>query len=193
MLKVLRLSLGNSKLQLPPQIFDGIFFVALAVCFGSLSCWKTHPRPIFSALTEGRRLSPKISWYMAPFILPSIRWSHPVPLVKKHPQSIRFPPPCFTVGMVFLGLYSAFLFLQIRRVELMPNSSILVSSPSPKPPPDHPGVLWQTSDGPVHVPSSAEEPSACSRILTLHGVVLLVVLFVTVVPTAFRSLTSYPV
>ncbi len=25
-------------------------FVALAVCFGSLSCWNTHPRPIFNAL-----------------------------------------------------------------------------------------------------------------------------------------------
>ena len=63
-------------------------FVALAVCFGSLSCWKTyHPRPIFSALTEGRRLSPKISRYMAPFILPSIQWSHPVPLAKKHPKA----------------------------------------------------------------------------------------------------------
>ena len=73
-------------------------FVALAVYFGSLSCWKTHLQPIFSALTEGRRLSPKISrWY----ILPSIRC--PVPLAEKHPQSIRFPPPCFTVGMVFLG------------------------------------------------------------------------------------------
>ena len=51
-----------------------------------------------------------------------------VPLAEKHTQSIRFPPLCFTVGMVFLGLYSAFLFLQTRRVELMPNSSILVSS-----------------------------------------------------------------
>ena len=94
-------------------------FVALAVCLGSLSCWKTHPRPIFSTLTEGRRLSPKISQYMAPFFLCSIRWSRPVPLAEKHPQSIRFPPPCFTVGMVFLGLYSSFLFLQTRRVELM--------------------------------------------------------------------------
>ena len=103
-------------------------FVALAICFGSLSCWKTHPPPIFSALTEGRRLSPKISRYMALFILPLIRWSRPVPLAEKHPQSIRFPPPCFTVGMVFLGLYSAFLFLQTRQVELMPNRSILVSS-----------------------------------------------------------------
>ena len=103
-------------------------FVALAVCFGSLSCWKTHPRPIFSALTEGRRLSPKLSRYMAPFILPSIRWSHPVHLAEKQPQSIRFPSPCFTVGMVFLGLYSTFLFLQTQWVKLMPNSSILVSS-----------------------------------------------------------------
>ena len=102
-------------------------FDALAVCFGSLSCWKTHPRPIFSALTEGR-LYPKISRYMASFILLSIRWSHPVPLAEKHPQNIRFPPPCFTMGIMFLGLYSAFLFLQTRQVELMPNSSILVSS-----------------------------------------------------------------
>ena len=115
----------------------------------------------------------KISRYMAPFILPSIRWSRPVPLAEKHPQSIRFPPPCFTVGMVFLGLYSAFLFLQTRRVELSQALfwSHLTTSPSPKPPPDHPGVLWQTSDGPVHVPSSAEEPCACSRILILYSVV----------------------
>ena len=103
-------------------------FVALAVCFESLSCWKTHPQPIFSALTEGKRLSPKISRYLAPFNPPSIWWSRPVPLAEKHHQSIRFPPPCFRVGRVFLGLYSAFLFLKTRRVELMSNSSILVSS-----------------------------------------------------------------
>ena len=97
-------------------------FVALAVCFGSLSCWKTHPWPIFSAHTEGRRLSPKISRYMPHFILPSIRWSRPV-----HWETPT--PPCFTVGMVFLGLYSAFLFLQTRRESSWcPNSSILVSS-----------------------------------------------------------------
>ena len=95
-----------------------------------------------------------VARYMAPFILPSIRWSRPVPLAEKHPQSIRFPPPCFKVGMVFLGLYSAFLFLQTQWVELMPNSSILV-------------WFWQTSEGPVHVPSSPEEPWACSRILIL--------------------------
>ena len=55
------------------------------------------------------------------------------------------------------------LFLETRRVELMPNSSILVSS-------DH-ITFWQTSDGPVHVPSSAEQPCVYSRILILHSVV----------------------
>ncbi len=29
--------------------------------------------------------------------------SCPVPLAEKHPQRIMFPPPCLTVGMVFLG------------------------------------------------------------------------------------------
>ncbi len=100
--------------------------VALAVCLGSLSCWKTQPWPIFNALTEGRRLLAKIPRYMAPSNLPSIRCSRPVPFAEKHPQSMMFPPPCFTVGMVFLGLYSS--FLQTWRVEFIPKSFILVSS-----------------------------------------------------------------
>ncbi|KAK6291199.1 hypothetical protein J4Q44_G00383970 [Coregonus suidteri] len=102
--------------------------VDLAVCFGSLSCWKTQPRPIINALTEGRRLLAKISRYMAPSILPSIRCSRPVPFAEKHPQRMMFPPPCFTVGMVFLGLYSSFFFLQTQRVEFRPKSSMFVSS-----------------------------------------------------------------
>ncbi|KAE8592657.1 hypothetical protein XENTR_v10005457 [Xenopus tropicalis] len=78
-------------------------FVAFAVCFGSLSCWNTHPRPIFSFLAEGRRLSFRISRYMAPSIFPLMRISCPVPLAEKHPQSKMFPPPCLTVGTVFWG------------------------------------------------------------------------------------------
>ncbi len=97
--------------------------VALAVCLGSLSCWKTQPRPIFNALTEGRRLLAKILRYMAPSILPSIRCSRPVPFAETHPQSMMCPPPCFTVGMLFLGLYSSF-FLQTRRVEFIPLWSL---------------------------------------------------------------------
>ncbi len=78
-------------------------FVALVVCFGSLSCWKLHPRPIFSVLAEGRRFSSNILWYLAPSIGPSMRRSHPVPLAEKQLQNMMFPPPCLTVGMVFLG------------------------------------------------------------------------------------------
>ncbi len=66
--------------------------------------------------------------YMAPSIVPLMQCSCSVPLTEKHPQSIMFPPPCLTVGMVFLGSWVAFLLLQTRRVELMPKSSILVSS-----------------------------------------------------------------
>ncbi len=71
-MKVSRLTFGNSNLQLPPQMFYGIkagdwlghsrtlmcfflrhSFVALAVCFGSLSFWNTRPRPIFNAHVHG--------------------------------------------------------------------------------------------------------------------------------------------
>ncbi len=81
---------------------------ALAVCLGSLSCWKTQPRPIFNALTEGRRLLAKILRYIGPSILHSIRCSRPVPFAEKHPQSMM-PPPMLhgwdgVLGMVLVLL-----------------------------------------------------------------------------------------
>ncbi len=103
-------------------------FVARAVCLGSLSCWKTQPRFIFNALADGRRFSLKISRYMAPFILSFTQISRPGPFAEKQPQSMMFPPPCFTVGMVFFGCNSAFFLLQTRQVEFLPKSYILVSS-----------------------------------------------------------------
>ncbi len=103
-------------------------FIARAVCLGSLSCWKTQPRFIFNALADGRRFSLKISQYMAPFILSFTQISRPGPFAEKQPQSMMFPPPCFTVGMVFFGCNSAFFLLQTRQVEFLPKSSILVSS-----------------------------------------------------------------
>ncbi len=42
-------------------------------------------------------------WYTAPSIVPLMRCSCPVLLAEKYPHSIMFPPPCLTVGMVFLG------------------------------------------------------------------------------------------
>src|SRR4029434_6429439 len=103
---------------------------------------------------EGMRFKPNILRYMAPSIVPSTQWSRPVPLADKQPQRIVLPPRCLTVGMLFLGSYSAFFPLQMRQVELMPKSLILVSSDhilSPNPPYNHSSVHWQTSDGPVHV------------------------------------------
>ncbi len=136
--------------QLPPKIFYGVEIWRLArplqdlemlltkpllrcraVCLGSLSCWKTQPRFIFNALADGRRFSLKISWYMAPFILSFTQISRPGPFAEKQPQSMMFPPPCCTVGMVFFGWNSAFFLLQTRQVEFLPKSSILVSWHSP--------------------------------------------------------------
>src|SRR4029434_1572347 len=68
---------------------------------------------------EGMRFKPNIPRYMAPSIVPSMQWSHPVPLAEKQPQNIMFTPPCLTVGMVFLGSYTACFPLQTRKVELM--------------------------------------------------------------------------
>ncbi len=101
-------------------------FVARAVCLGSLSCWKTQPRFIFNALADGRRFSLKISRYMAPFILSFTQISRPGPFAEKQPQSMMFPPPCFTVGMVFFGCNSAFFLLQTRQVEFLPKSYISI-------------------------------------------------------------------
>ncbi len=87
-------------------------FVARAVCLGSLSCWKTQPRFIFNALADGRRFSLKISRYMAPFILSFTQISRPGPFAEKQPQSMMFPPPYFTVGMVFftVGMVWSWVF-----------------------------------------------------------------------------------
>ncbi len=65
---------------------------------------------------------------MAPFILSFTQISRPGPFAEKQPQSMMFPSPCFTVGMVFFGCNSAFFLLQTRQVEFLPKSSILVSS-----------------------------------------------------------------
>ncbi len=67
-------------------------------------------------------------WYMAPSIVPLMQYCCPVPLAAKHPQSIMFPPLCFTLGMVFLGSKAAFHLLQKWQVESMPKSLNLVSS-----------------------------------------------------------------
>ncbi len=171
-------------------------FVARAVCLGSLSCWKTQPRFIFNALADGRRFSLKISRYMAPFILSFTQISRPGPFAEKQPQSMMFPPPCFTVGMVFFGCNSTFFLLQTRQVEFLPKSSILVSS-------DHMTFSQSSSGSSKCSLANFRRAWTCTGLsrgtrLALQDLspwrrsVLLMVAFVTLVPALCRSFTRSP-
>ncbi len=111
-IKVSRLTFGNSNLQLPPQIFYGMKIWRLArplqdlnvlllepllCCLGRVF-WVIvmleHPSTTHFQCPDGTWPWP---WrYMTPSIVPLKR-------CRKTPQSIMFPPPCLTVGMVFLG------------------------------------------------------------------------------------------
>ncbi len=103
-------------------------FVILAVCLGSLSCWKVNLRPSLRSWALWRRFSSRISLYLAAFIFPSIATSRPVPAAEKHPHSMMLPPPCFTVGTVLDRWWAVPGFLHTYRLELRPKSSILDSS-----------------------------------------------------------------
>ncbi len=113
-IKVSRLTFGNSNLQLPPQIFYGIKVWRLARPLQDLNVLLLEPLRcclgrVFWVIDHNPFSMPwqaSMPWpwrYMAPPIVPLMRCSCPVPLAEKHPQSIMFPPPCLTVGMVFLG------------------------------------------------------------------------------------------
>ncbi len=110
------------------------------------------------------------------------------PLCKKAP-----PNNCFTVGMVFLGLYSSFFFLLTRRVEFIPKSSILVSS-------DHMTFSHASSGSSRWSSANFRRAWTCAGLSrgTLCALqdcnpwwcsVLLMVTVETVVPALFRSLT----
>ena len=75
-------------------------FDILAVCWGSLSCWKMNYRFSLRPRALWGRFSSRMSLYIAAFIFPSMLTSLPVPAAEKHPHSMMLPPPCFTVGMV---------------------------------------------------------------------------------------------
>ncbi len=100
----------------------------LAVCLGSLSCWKVNLRPSLRSWALWRRFLSRISLYLAAFIFPSIATSRPVPAAEKHPHSMILPPPCFTVGTVLDRWRAVPGFLHTYRLELRPKSSFLVSS-----------------------------------------------------------------
>ncbi len=92
-------------------------FVILAVCLGSLSCWKVNLRPSLRSWALWRRFSSRISLYLAAFIFPSIATSRPVPAAEKHPHSMMLAPPCFTVGTVLDRWWAVPGFLHTYRLE----------------------------------------------------------------------------
>lgn len=138
-------SLGNTDFQLPLKIFYWIQVRRLAWPLQDLEMLPTEPLlgcpgcVFWVVMLEGPATTRLQGSYWgtevvgqdlaihSPSILPSILWSHPVPFAEKLPQRMMFPPPSFTVGMVFSGLYSSF-FLQTRQVKLKPKRSIFVSS-----------------------------------------------------------------
>ncbi|MEQ2281636.1 hypothetical protein AMECASPLE_032478 [Ameca splendens] len=76
--------------------------VALALCLGSLSCWKVNLLSLQS-FADSNRFSSKIALYLASSIFPSTLTTFSVPAEEKQAQTMMLPPPCLTVGMVCSG------------------------------------------------------------------------------------------
>ncbi len=81
--------------------------VALDVCLGSLSCWKSARRP--RARSDGSIFSFSIEQYICEFMMPSMKCSSPTPAAPMQPHIRTLPPPCFTVGTMHFSLYSSHL------------------------------------------------------------------------------------
>ncbi len=204
--------------QLPPKIFYGVEIWRLARPLQDLEMLLTKPLlrcpgSVFGIIVmlkdpatfhlqcpcwwfEVLRFSLKISRYMAPFILSFTQISRPGPFAEKQPQSMMFPPPCFTVAMVFFGCNSAFFLLQTRQVEFLPKSSILVSS-------DHMTFSQSSSGSSKCSLANFRLAWTCTGLsrgtrLALQDLspwrrsVLLMVAFVTLVPALCRSFTRSP-
>ncbi len=77
--------------------------VALDVCLGSLSCWKSARRP--RARSDGSIFSFSIEQYICEFMMPSMKCSSPTPAALMQPHIRTLPPPCFTVGTMHFSLY----------------------------------------------------------------------------------------
>ena len=95
-------------------------FVILAVCLGSLSCWKMNLRPSLRSRALLEQVFIKDLSVHCWIHLSSILTSLPVPAAEKHPHSMMLPPPCFTVGMVlgYTRWWAVPGFLQTWRLAL---------------------------------------------------------------------------
>ena len=91
--------------KLPSRfLLSRYFLITLAVCLGSLSCWKTKLLPI-RAFPMGTAWWMSICLYLGVVRLSVILYRYPTPLQVIEPQTRRDPPPCFTVGKTQSDLY----------------------------------------------------------------------------------------
>ncbi len=90
--------------------------VALDVCLGSLSCWKSARRP--RARSDGNIFSFSIEQYICEFMMPSVKCSSPTPAALMQPHIRTLPPPCFTVGIMHFSLQSSLVWIEPERKQL---------------------------------------------------------------------------
>ncbi len=202
--------------QLPPKIFYGVEIWRLARPLQDLEMLLTKPLlrcpgGVFGIIVMLKdpatfHLQCPCWWKEVFYSKSHDTWPHSffplhrsvvlVPLQKKQPQSMMFPPPCFTVGMVFFGCNSAFFLLQTQQVEFLPKSSILVSS-------DHMTFSQSSSGSSKCSLANFRRAWTCTGLsrgtrLALQDLspwrrsVLLMVAFVTLVPALCRPFTRSP-
>ncbi len=75
------------------------FCVYFDVCFGLLSWWKIHTRPIIRFLTEAVRFRFFICWYLIESMMPCIWTRCSGPLAEKQAHNIKDPAVYLTVDM----------------------------------------------------------------------------------------------
>ncbi len=83
----------------------------LAVCLGSLSCWKVNLRPSLRSWALWRRFSSRISLYLAAFIFPSIATSRPVPAAENTPTAWCCHHHASLLGLYWTGDEQCLFFL----------------------------------------------------------------------------------
>lgn len=102
-------------LQIPPEVFCGVqaseilessrTFFFLAQTLADLEVTLLGMGTVMPKLQMPPRwheFSPRISWNLIESILPSKHCCFPVPEEGKQPQSISEPPPCLSVGGMFI-------------------------------------------------------------------------------------------
>ncbi len=112
--------------SLSPCSSSEIQQVALDVCLGSLSCWKSARWP--RVRSDGSIFSFSIEQYICEFMMPSMKCSSPTPAALMQPYIRTLAPPCSTVGTMHFSLYSSPLRRHTVLKPSVPKTFILVSS-----------------------------------------------------------------